>query len=94
MYKIACTYGIHFYLQLFMQHQYKPYDFAEIHIAFSPTINLVNMCGVLLMFIFIIIITLLNTHHITFPAVAIVGVFITVCLMSHFDPQWEQVVYS
>lgn len=45
MYKTACTYGIHFYLQLFMQHQYKPYDFAEIHIAFSPTINLVNVWG-------------------------------------------------
>lgn len=77
-----------------MQHQYKSYDFSETHIAFSPTINLVNMYGFLLMFIFIIIITLLNIHHITFSAIAIVGVFITICLMSHFDPQWEQVVYS
>ena len=73
MYERACIYGI-YYLQLFMHHQDKRYDFAEIHIAFSPTINLVNMCGSLLMFIFISIITLLNNHHITFSAVAIVGV--------------------
>lgn len=34
-----------------MKHQYKPDDFAEIHKALSPTINLINMYGFLLMFI-------------------------------------------
>ena len=45
IYKIACISKIYSYLQLYMQHQYKLYDFSDIPITVSSTANLLNTCG-------------------------------------------------
>ena len=78
IYKIACISKIYSYLQLYMQHQYKLYDFSDIPITVSSTANLLNTCGFFINAYFYV------TCHIFFSAMAIVGVFIIACLSFPF----------
>lgn len=70
IHKVACKHSIYFYLQLYMQHQYKPYDLLK----FTELSLLLLICytcmEILLMFI------VYATHDVIFSPAAIVGIFI------------------